>query len=109
MIERRKHTRTNIQCRVFFECSDAHDQVVSQNMGMALDISEKGMLLETSTPIQASTIKVMLPVKEKEVMEVMGDIIYSIPMPDNRYRTGIVFHKPGDDTARLVKAISHER
>lgn len=109
MIERRKHSRTTIHWRVIFECTDAHDQEASQDMGVALDISEKGMLLETSAPIQTSTIKVMLPFKEKEVMEVMGDIIYSIPMPDNRYRTGIVFHKPVADTARMVKALSHNR
>ena len=106
MIDRRKHSRANIHCRVFFECSDAHDQKVSQDMGMALDISEKGMLLETSAPIHASTIKVMVPVKEGDAIEVMGNIIYSIPMPDNRYRTGIIFHKPGDGMDRLVKALS---
>ena len=109
MIERRKQSRANIHCRVFFECSDVHDQEVSQDMGMALDISEKGMLLETSTPIHASTIKVMVPVKEEDAVEVMGNIIYSIPMPDNCYRTGIIFHNPGDDLARLVKTLSGKR
>ena len=108
MIERRKHSRANIHCRIFFECSDTQDQKVSQDLGMALDISEKGMLLETSAPIHASTIKVMAPVKEEDAIEVMGNIIYSIPMPDNRYRTGIIFHKPGDDMARLVKALSNK-
>ena len=106
MIERRKYPRTNIHCRVFFECSDTRDQKVSQDMAMALDISEKGMLLETSAPIHASTIKVMVPVKEKDAVEVMGNIIYSIPMPDNRYRTGIIFHEPGDDVSRLVATLS---
>jgi len=108
MIERRKHPRVDIHCRVFFECNDPHGQDVSQNMGMALDISEKGMLLETSAPIHASTIKVMVPVEEEEALEVMGNIIYSIPLSDNRYRTGIVFHKPGDDMARLVEALSNK-
>jgi hypothetical protein len=106
MIERRKHPRTKIHCRVFFECSDAYGQEVSQDMGVALDISKKGMLLETGVPIHASTIKVMVPVKGKDVMEVMGNIIYSIPMPDNRYRTGIIFHEAVDDLAGLVKALS---
>ena len=106
MIERRQHPRTNIHCRVFFECSDIHGQSVSQDMAMALDISEKGMLLETSAPIHASTIKVMVPVKEEDAVEVMGNIIYSIPMPDNLYHTGIIFHEPGDDMANLVAALS---
>lgn len=106
MIERRKHPRINIHCRVFFECSDAHGQNVSQDMATALDISEKGMLLETSAPIHASTIKVMVPVKEEDAVEVMGNIIYSIPMPDNLYHTGIIFHEPGDDVANLVAALS---
>ena len=107
MIERRKHPRKNIHCHVFFECSDAHGKKVSQNIGMALDISEKGMLLESGLPIHTSTIKVMVPVKDNDAVEVMGNVIYSIPMPDKRYHTGIIFHEPGDDIARLVNILSN--
>jgi hypothetical protein len=106
MIERRKHPRKNIHCHVFFECSDAHGKKVSQDIGMALDISEKGMLLESNAPIHASTIKVIVPVKEKDTVEVMGNVVYSIPLPDKRYRTGIVFHESGNNTAKLVKILS---
>jgi hypothetical protein len=105
MIERRKNSRANIHCRVFFQCCDAHDKEASQNMGMALDISEKGMLVESSIPIHASTIKVMVPIKDKDTVEVMGTVIYSMPTPDKRYRTGIIFHEPGDDMAGLVKIL----
>lgn len=105
MIERRKHPRVNIHVRVFFEYSDAHGQVV-QDMGVALDISEKGLLLESSIPISASTIKVVVPVKEKDTIQVTGNVIYSIPMSDERYRTGIVFHESGDDMASLVKQLA---
>jgi len=106
MIERRKQSRTSIHCRVFFQCSDAPDKEVSQDIGIALDISDKGMLLESNAPIHASTIKVIVPVKEKDAVEVMGNVIYSIPTSDERYRTGIVFHEPGDDMARLVATLS---
>ena len=109
MIERRKQPRTNIHCRVFFECVDAHGQNISQDMAMALDISEKGMLLETSAPIHASAIKVMVPVKEGETVEVMGDIIYSIPKPDNLYHTGVIFHESGNDMAKLVATLSRKQ
>ena len=106
MIERRKHPRENIHCRVFFEYRDAHDKEASQDIGLALDISEKGMLLESSLPIHASSIKVIVPVKDKNAFEVMGTVVYSIPISANRYHTGIVFLEPGDDMARLVKLLS---
>lgn len=108
MIERRKYPRLKVHCRVFFQYSDAHGQVV-QDMGMVLDISEKGMLLETSVPIHASTIKVMVPAKEKDALELMGNIIYSIPMPESHYRTGMVFPEPVRDLARLVKILRLEQ
>ena len=104
MIERRKQPRESIHCRVFFEYSDAHNIEVSQDIGLALDISEKGMLLESSRPIHATTIKVMVPVKDKDAVEVMGDVIYSIPMSDKGYRTGIIFHEPGDDIIELLSS-----
>lgn len=102
MIERRKQPRAKIQCRVFFETCDPKNQEVSQDIGMALDISEKGLLLESKLPIHASTIKVMVPVKDETAVEVVGDVIYSIPMPDERYRTGIVFHELEDDLVKLL-------
>ena len=108
MIERRKYPRIKIHCRVFFQYSDAHGQVV-QNTGTVLDISEKGLLLETSVPIHASAIKVMMPVKEKDALQLMGNIIYSIPLPESRYRTGIVFPEPVNDMARLLKTLRLEQ
>ena len=107
MIERRKYPRLKVHCRVFFQYSDAHDQVV-QDMGMVRDISEKGMLLETTVPIHASTIKVTVPVKEKESLELTGNIIYSIPMAESHYRTGIAFPEPVKDMTRLVKILRLE-
>ena len=76
-------------------------------MATALDISEKGMLLETSAPIHASTIKVMVPIKNKETFRVMGNVIYSIPMPNKHYRTGIIFHESEDDITQLVELFSN--
>ena len=108
MIERRKYPRLKVHCRVFFQYSDAHGQVV-QDMGMVLDISEKGMLLETSVPIHASTIKVMVPAQKNDALELMGNIIYSIPMPESHYRTGMVFPEPVRDLARLVKILRLEQ
>ena len=108
MIERRKHSRVNIHCRVFFEAGDMHDPEAAQDIGIALDISEKGMLLESGTPIHAPTIKVVVPLREKRAVEFMGNVIYSIPMPDERYHTGIVFHGAGDDIAELVELLRRQ-
>jgi PilZ domain len=106
MIERRKHPRENIHYRVFYECLDAKDKNVSQDMGTALDISEKGLLLETSLPVHAATIKVTVPVKDKNAIQVMGNVIYSLPLSDKCFRTGIIFHESGHDNARLVELLS---
>ena len=108
MIERRKNPRVSIRCGVFFEYADTRSKEISQDVGIALDISEKGMLLESGTPIQAATIKVMVPANKTKTVEIMGNVIYSIPMPNERYRTGIVFHESGDDTAGLVKLLSRK-
>lgn len=105
MIERRKHSRIAIHCGVIFERIDVHEQAGPQEAAVALDISEKGMLLETSAPIHASTIKVMVPVKGMDTVELIGNIIYSIPMSDNRYRSGIIFREQKDKMAVLISAL----
>jgi len=109
MIERRKYSRTKIHSRVFFEYCDAHGKEVSQNFGTALDISEKGMLLESSSPIHASTVKVTVPIKEKDTVQVTGKIIYSIPVSEEHYHTGIVFEDSRDAMAELVETLSSKQ
>ncbi len=103
MIERRQHTRTAIQCHVSFESADAHEKIVKQDVGQVINVSDKGLLLESGGPIYAATVRVIVPTPDREPLRVSGDVVYSIPRPPDHYHTGIVFHSSGQDSDKLVK------
>ena len=103
MIERRQHTRTAIQCHVSFESADAHEKIVKQDIGQVINVSDKGLLLESGSPIYTATIRVIVPTPDQEPLRITGDVVYSIPRPPDRYHTGIVFHSSGQDADKMVK------
>lgn len=105
MIERRKHPRTNLHYPVSFEASIAPGRESAQYVGVACDISPKGMLLETGFPIHTATITLSLTIGDGRALVIQGDIVYSIPLDTDTYRTGIVFQDPGKDITELVDSI----
>ena len=103
MIERRQHSRTAIQCHVSFESADAHETIMKQDIGQVINVSEKGLLLESSGPIYAATIRVIVPISDQEPIQISGDVVYSIPKPPDHYHTGIVFHSSGQNSDKIVQ------
>jgi len=105
MIERRQHARTAIRCHVSFESADAHEKPVTQDIGLVINVSEKGLLLESTGPIYAATVRVIVPLPGSKPVRITGDVVYSIPNPPGHYHTGIVFHGSIEDADSLVKRI----
>ena len=103
MIERRRHSRTVIQCHVSFESADTHEKTAKQEIGQVINVSEKGLLLESEGPIYAATVRVILPIPDQDPIQVTGDVVYSIPRPPDHYHTGIVFHSSSQNLDQMVK------
>ena len=103
MIERRLHSRTAIQCHVSFESADAHETIMKQDIGLVINVSEKGLLLESGGPIYAATIRVIVPTQDQEPIQITGDVVYSIPKPPDHYHTGVVFHSSGQNSDKMIK------
>jgi len=106
MIERRKHPRTSIRYRVFFECMDVQTQTVLQDIGTVRDISPKGMLLESTRPIQAVKINVIFPLQDGDDIRVQGSVVYAIPKPEGIHHIGIVFEKVENGLIQMIEKAS---
>ena len=103
MIERRQQSRTAIQCHVSFESADAPETLMKQDIGLVINVSEKGLLLESGGPIYAATVRLSVPTTDQERIQITGDVVYSIPRPPDHYHTGIVFHKSSQNSDKMVK------
>ena len=104
-MERRKETRTRINYPIYFVCVDYNGNESDQDMAIALDISESGMLIETSKQIQANSIKIMSTTTKDKVISVKGAIVYSYEFESGKYRTGIFFNEPSEINFQFAQEV----
>jgi len=95
--ERRKHPRVDIFFPIFYNCFDDDDNITGQNMAVALDISQGGMLLETVEPIDSNYVNLnSLSINDK-IFEIKGKVVYSKKDDNGKITVGISFQ--GDFSA----------
>jgi c-di-GMP-binding flagellar brake protein YcgR len=56
---RRKYPRIKICNPISYDCVDQEGNLLDQNMAIALDVSQNGILLETSQKIESKTISLL--------------------------------------------------
>jgi hypothetical protein len=65
--------------------------MISHGLGIALDISQSGILLETPDSIKSGLVLLTATDKRKKLIEVNGRLIYSKKAPSETYLCGIEF------------------
>ncbi|MEN8244484.1 MAG: PilZ domain-containing protein [Thermodesulfobacteriota bacterium] len=104
-MERRQQPRKSLRVQVYFICVSADGRESAQDIGMALDISAGGMMLETTTPINTMEIKIIAATADNQQMEAKGGVIYSMQVGEGRYNTGIFFQGDSEKTASFVEQL----
>jgi len=105
MMERRQQSRKSLQCRVYFICVSADGRESSQDIGVVRDISAGGMMLETTTPINTTEIRIITSTPDNQQIEAIGGVIYSMQVGQGQYNTGIFFQSSPEDAARFVEQL----
>jgi c-di-GMP-binding flagellar brake protein YcgR len=111
--DRRKHVRVRIQCLISYIGPNEPDRSTSESMGVVLDISRGGILIETRFPIEADSISLMILDSNNRLVEIKGTVLHSHKTDSGKYKSGICFlgsEKEKDQFAvKLVKAYNHRR
>ena len=103
--ERRKHPRIKIYYPISYECIDEKGCMVKQNMGVALDISQSGILIETADSVFSKYISLTSVDLNRNVIEIKGKIAYCKKNESTKYRVGISFDGTHVQNIRFVKAL----
>lgn len=106
MTERRKQTRSTISCPVYFIGSDKAGNVTAQDIATGLNINAKGMLIESSCFINARFITILATKTNKETVKVKGEIVYSMQVDQDRFRTGVAFDGTPDDVLPFTELVT---
>ena len=112
-IDRRKHPRVKTRNLISYFSFDKNRKQSSHGLGIALDISQRGILLETPYSIESSFLLLTAIDKRKKVIDVNGRLIYAKKASSGTYLCGIEFI--GDDErvegfiTKLIKEYNVQR
>ncbi len=89
--EKRKYRRVRIISLISYSCVDKDGEILSLNYGTALEISQDGLLLETTTVVNVECILLTIIDLENKIQELKGKVVYCKKIDSGKYKTGISF------------------
>jgi c-di-GMP-binding flagellar brake protein YcgR len=104
-VDRRKFPRIKIFNPISYDCVDKDGNPSVQNMGIALDISQNGILLETVKIIESKNIFLLFVDLENKLLKITGRVIFSVKKKDGRFKTGINFQGTYEENIQFAKKI----
>jgi len=90
-INRRKYPRVKTRNLISYFSFDETGKLISHGLGIALDISKGGILLEAPCPIESGLLVLAAVDWENKLVEVKGRLIYSKKASTGMYHSGIEF------------------
>ena len=111
--DRRKFTRVDVFSSISYVCVDDKGNLIDQDMGVALNISQSGLLLESGHRLGTRFISLMFVDLENNLAEIGGEIVYSRLFDSGVYQNGIQFrgsHSENIDFAqKLIRAYHYRK
>ena len=104
-LDRRKFPRVKIFNPISYDCVDKEGILFDQNMGIALDISQNGILLETAKRIESKHIFLLFVDLDDNLLKIIGRVIFSVKKKDGKFKTGINFNNDHEENIQFAKQI----
>ena len=105
VVEKRKFPRVKIRNLISYVCLDNDGRPITNLMGIALDISQSGLLLETTQQIEPRDI-VMIAADEKErIVEIKAKAVYCPEITSGEFHVGVSFRGTHDENIHFAKCM----
>jgi hypothetical protein len=112
-LDRRKFPRIKICNPISYDSVGKDGILLDQNMGIALDISQNGILLETSQMIQSKYIYLIFVDLEKSLIRIAARVIFSVKKKNGNFKSGINFQGSHEENIqfakRVIRAYDHQK
>jgi CheY-like chemotaxis protein len=100
--DRRNHKRVQTGSILSYVCLDENNTPLEEGVGNALNISQGGLLLGTTEPIETEHIQLTIRGIKDELITVKGKVIYSQMKEPDVYHTGINFRESSEKTREFI-------
>ena len=101
-MNKRKYPRVNIYILASFDCFDEDGELFDQKLGVILDISLGGMLIETDDIVKANYVEIVFVNYEHKLMSIVGSIVHSRKSENGKAKTGICFHGGDSENVKIA-------
>ena len=112
-LDRRKFPRIKICNPIAYDSVNQNGIQLDQNMGIALDISQNGILLETVQMIQSKYIYLIFVDLENKLIRIAARVIFSVKNKKGNFKSGINFQGSQEENIRfakrVIKAYHHQK
>ena len=85
-----------------------NNEIVKQAIGRTLNISERGILLETHFPVKSKQLVSLSLALEDDLIHVKGEVIYCRLGGKEKYETGIRFLELDSETQQTLEVFLKE-
>jgi len=100
--DRRQYRRVKILNLLAYECMDEDDNQLERGMGRVLDISQRGLLLETRNLIESKNILLSASGVQEDLIDIKGKVVYSKYSEYETCHTGVEFFENNEQTHQFV-------
>jgi len=109
----REYVRVETSNLISYACLDAQGTMIKQGMGKALDISQNGLMLESSCPIESEYISLVSADPDDRLVGIGGKVAYTRRSRTGTYKIGIRFTGSQEENvqfaASLIKTFHYRR
>ena len=86
-----------------YVCKDDDGRPIDEGMGTTVDVSQGGIMIETSRPIDAKNILLVTVDKDKKILEIEGKVVHTRTIGPAKHLTGIEFMGSRKEVMTVVK------
>jgi hypothetical protein len=104
-MEKRKYPRIRIFSLISYAHVDNDGQILGQSYGIALDLSQGGLLLETTSAVNADHILLTAIDLEGKMQELKGKVVNCKAIDNGKFRTGISFQGTKEENIQFASAM----
>jgi Tfp pilus assembly protein PilZ len=101
--EKRKYPRVKIHNLISYVCLDEDGKPIKRLMGSALDISQGGILLETTQQIEPGNGLLITADEQDQIVEIKGKAAYCRETGPVKFYVGISFQGTQDENIQFVQ------
>jgi len=104
-IEKRKHPRVKIHNLISYVCLDEDGKPIKNLMGTALDVSQGGLLLETTHQIEPGDVILITTDDQDRLIEINGKATYCREIGGGKFYVGISLQGSHNENIQFVRSM----